>query len=143
MTLEWIRFWITAALLVLGLIAFACAVLGVWRFGYMLNRIHAAGIGDTLGILCIIAGLVISSDSLFDALKLVLLIFFLWFTSPVSTHFLAQAEYYTNEKVTRHVRKGQMKQMGQPEQMDRPEDDTGLQNHQTQMKEGGESHGSR
>ena len=39
-----------------------------------------------------------------DALKLLLLIFFMWFTSPVSTHFVAQVEYFTNEHLEDFVK---------------------------------------
>ncbi|MBQ9612812.1 MAG: monovalent cation/H(+) antiporter subunit G [Lachnospiraceae bacterium] len=103
--LEWIRFGITAILLCIALISFASAVLGAYRFGFVMNRMHAAGIGDTLGLFCVVAATVISSDAILDALKLVLLVFFMWFTSPVSTHFLGQAEYYTNPMLSQFVRK--------------------------------------
>ena len=43
------------------------------------------------------------------------LVFFLWFTSPVSTHFLGQVEYYTNPLLGRHV-----KQTDLPEPADSP-----------------------
>ena len=43
--MEWIRFFITAALLLLGMISFISAVIGVYRFGFVMNRMHAAGIG--------------------------------------------------------------------------------------------------
>lgn len=100
---EWIRFWVTAALLILALLSFASAVIGVWRFGFVMNRMHAAGIGDTLGLLAVIAACVVSSTGLMDALKLILLIVFMWFTSPVSTHFLGQVEYFTNPHLSEEL----------------------------------------
>lgn len=103
--IAWIRFILTAVLLCTALGCFACAVLGAYRFGFVMNRMHAAGIGDSLGLFCVTAALVISSDALLDALKLVLLVFFMWFTSPVSTHFLGQAEYFTNPLLSRFVKK--------------------------------------
>ena len=61
MTAEWIRFWITAACLAAGLSGFGCAVLGVYRFGFVMNRMHAAGIGDTFGLFFTTLGLALSS----------------------------------------------------------------------------------
>ena len=104
MTLEWIRFIVAAVLIVLGLCSFGAAVLGAYRFGYVLNRMHAAGIGDTAGLFLVIASLAVARGLQMDTLKLVVLVFFLWFTSPVSTHFLGQVEYYTNPLLGRHVK---------------------------------------
>ena len=101
--MEWVRFWLTAAVLATALIGFGCAVLGAWRFGFILNRLHAAGIGDTFGIMFVVLSLLIAPGHLMDDLKMVLLVFFMWFSSPVSTHFLGQVEYYTNPDLTKHV----------------------------------------
>ena len=115
MILEWIRFAIAAVLAILGLCSFGSAVLGAYRFGFVLNRMHAAGIGDTAGIFFVIASLAVARGLQMDTLKLVVLVFFLWFTSPVSTHFLGQVEYYTNPLLGRHV-----KQTDLPEPADSP-----------------------
>lgn len=104
MILEWIRFTVAAVLIVLGLCSFGAAVLGAYRFGFVLNRMHAAGIGDTAGIFFVIASLAVARGLQMDTLKLVVLVFFLWFTSPVSAHFLGQVEYYTNPLLGRHVK---------------------------------------
>ena len=109
---EWIIFWITAALLIAALICFSAAVIGAYRFGFSLNRMHAAGIGDTAGIFLVIASLAVARGFEMDTLKLVILVFFLWFTSPVSTHFLGQVEYYTNPVLRNYVKKAEA-----PEQM--------------------------
>jgi len=101
---EWIQFAVTAVFLIFAVLSFAVAVLGVSRFGFVLNRLHSAGIGDTLGILFVVVGLVVATGLNLDALKLLLLIFFMWFTSPVSTHFVAQVEYFTNEHLEDFVK---------------------------------------
>ena len=103
--MEWIRFWISAVLLAAGIFFYISAVIGVCRFGFVMNRMHAAGIGDTLGIFCVIASLAAASGISFASLKLILLVFFMWFTSPVSTHFLGQVEYYTNKKIREYLKK--------------------------------------
>lgn len=102
--MEWIRFGITAMLLVGGVFAFAAAMLGNYRFGYALNRMHAAGIGDSLGVLLVIGSLVISANSGMDMLKLGLLVVFLWSTSPVSSHFLSRIEMGGDREYLRHLR---------------------------------------
>ncbi len=103
MMFEWVRFFVTAALLIFALSAFALEVLGVYRFGFVMNRIHAAGIGDTLGLLCVAAAMMVSRGLSMDMLKMVLIVSFMWFTSPASTHFLSQVEYYTNPRLYDHV----------------------------------------
>ena len=50
--LEWLRFLAGAALLLMGLGIFVIEMIGVFRFHYVLNRMHAAAMGDTLGIGC-------------------------------------------------------------------------------------------
>ncbi len=102
--LEWIRFGVTAFFLLAALVCFAIEVLGLYRFGFVMNRMHAAGVGDTLALFCVIAGLAVASGPRFATLKLFLILLFMWFTSPVSTHFLSQVEYYTNRKLDKYVR---------------------------------------
>ena len=100
---EWIIFIITAILLLMALICFTAAVIGAYRFGYVLNRIHASGIGDSLALLLTTASCVIAAGFSWDAFKLILLTVFMWFTSPASSHFLSQVEYYTDPHLYRHT----------------------------------------
>ncbi len=102
---EWIRFWIVAVILIIGLVFFVLEVVGVFRFGFVLNRMHASGIGDTMGLLCVIVSMMIASGWNFTTLKLLLLILFMWLTSPTSTHFLSIVEMNTNPYVDRYVRR--------------------------------------
>ena len=102
--MEWFRFWLTAALLIFSLFCFTSAVLGTYRFGYALNRIHASGIGDTLGLSAAVAASMIGSGELMTILKMLLIVVFMWFTSPVSAHFLGQIEYYMDRSMEEHTR---------------------------------------
>ena len=45
-----IREIIAAICIVIGLFVFLCSILGIYRFKYALNRMHAAALGDTMGI---------------------------------------------------------------------------------------------
>ncbi len=101
--LEWIRFWIAAIFLTAGLIFFVGAVIGNCRFRYIMNRVHAAGLGDTMGLFFVLLSLIISAEHLLEIGKLMMPLIFLWICSPVSSHFLAQIEYYTNRHFYDHM----------------------------------------
>lgn len=96
MILEWIRFVVSAALLLTGLVFMILAVFGVNRFNRALNRMHAAAMGDTLGILFVIMGLITMRGFSMDSLKLFLVILFFWTASPVSGHMISRLEAMTN-----------------------------------------------
>ena len=100
---EWVRFWLTAAILIAGLGFLATGVIGNCRFYYVMNRIHAAGLGDTMGLLLTVLALAVSADTVSGALRLFLPLLFLWVTSPVSSHFLAQIDYYTDPRLYEHM----------------------------------------
>ncbi len=102
---EWICFWITAAVLVAGLGFFAAGVIGNCRFAFVMNRIHAAGLGDTMGLLLVTVALAASTDGILAVGKLFLPLLFLWITSPIAGHFLGQIEYFTNPKLYDHVKR--------------------------------------
>lgn len=93
---EWIRFIGGAALIVLGLIIFFIEISGVFRFKYVLNRMHAAAMGDTLGLSACIAGLMLMNGWNFTTIKLLCVIAFLWLASPVSSHLIAKLEVTTS-----------------------------------------------
>ena len=78
-----------------GLFVFFTAVLGLFRFDYVLNRMHAAAVGDTLGVFCILIGLILLHGWSLSAAKAVLLLVFLWLTSPVAGHLIAEMEVWT------------------------------------------------
>lgn len=100
---EWIRFWIVAVLLFSGVFCYVMEVIGIFRFGYVLNRMHASGVGDSLAFFLVVLALMIASGWNLTTLKLLLLILFMWLTSPTSTHFLSLVEMNTNPYLDRHV----------------------------------------
>ncbi len=95
--IEWIRFFFGALFLLGGVLIFLIEMVGVFRFRYVLNRMHAAAMGDTLGIACSLIGLMIISGFNFTSLKLFCVIAFLWFSSPTSSHLIARLEVTTDE----------------------------------------------
>ena len=62
--------------------------IGILRMPDVYTRSHAAGITDTLGALLIIAGLAVQSGFTLVTVKLALILLFLLFTSPTSSHAL-------------------------------------------------------
>lgn len=99
--LLWIRFIAGTALIICGIIVFGIELFGVFKFGYVLNRMHAAAMGDTFGIALSMLGLVILYGLNFTSLKMMLVVMFLWFASPVASHMLARFEVATNEELDR------------------------------------------
>ncbi|MDO5521049.1 MAG: monovalent cation/H(+) antiporter subunit G [bacterium] len=103
---EWIRFVIAAIFIIGGVSIAGIATFGVFRFKNVLNRMHAAALLDTLAILMALVGLMFlgnvystTTETVFFILKLVLVIVFLWFASPVASHLISRLEVTTNEKL--------------------------------------------
>ncbi|MDE7007412.1 MAG: monovalent cation/H(+) antiporter subunit G, partial [Lachnospiraceae bacterium] len=88
--IEWVRLLAGGGLLACGLGIFLIELYGVFHFKYVLNRMHAAAMGDTLGISFSLVGLMIFSGWNFTTLKMGLIVVFLWLASPVSSHLLAK-----------------------------------------------------
>ena len=99
MTLQWIRFGFASVLLLGGILAIFTTTVGIYRFNYVLNRIHVAAKCDTLGLLLIISSLVIMTGFNFTSLKYLLIVLFVWVANPVSSHLIAYLEVSTNEDV--------------------------------------------
>lgn len=100
---EWIRFVLSAALIIAGLVVMCLGVIGVYRFKYVLNRMHAAAMNDTMGIGLVMLGLIVISGFTFTSLKLLLVILMLWLSSPVSSHLIGRLEITTNEDISKHM----------------------------------------
>jgi len=91
-----IRIIITFLLMGGGLFVLGVATLGVFRFDYVLNRIHVAAKCDTLGAVLFLSGLAVWVGFNLTALKLILIIVFLWLSNPVAAHLIARTEFRTN-----------------------------------------------
>lgn len=102
--IEYVRFFFVIMFLLSGMSIFFLEIFGVFRFRYLLNRMQIAAMGDTLGISLCITGLMIANGFNFTTAKMVLVIIFLWFASPVSSHMISKLEYITGEKIEEHCR---------------------------------------
>ena len=52
---------VAAVFIIFGLLLFATEIYGVNRFSFVMNRMHAAAIGDTLAMMSCMLGLIIYS----------------------------------------------------------------------------------
>ena len=97
---------------VLNILSWACLLagggfsiiggIGVLRLPDFFTRTHAAGMTDTLGAGLILLGLVLQAGWSLVAAKLVLIFFFIVFTSPTAVHALAQAALHGEQKPILH-----------------------------------------
>jgi multicomponent Na+:H+ antiporter subunit G len=79
------------ALLASGSFLVVVGALGLIRMPDFYTRMHAAGITDTLGADLILLGLMVQAGFSLVTVKLLLIGAFLFFTSPTSTHAIANA----------------------------------------------------
>ena len=100
--IEIIRFIAGTIFLVIGILFFIVEIFGVLHFCYVLNRMHAAAMGDTLGISMSLIGLMIFSGFNFTTLKMAFIVIFLWCASPVASHLIARLEVTTNEELEKY-----------------------------------------
>ena len=110
-----IRMIVAVIFIVFGLLLFAIEIYGVNRFNFIMNRMHAAAIGDTLAMMSCMAGLIIWSGFNFTSLKLLLVVVFLCFSSPVSSHLIMNFEVETNEKANTHYEEKVIEDQGSQE----------------------------
>ena len=96
--LEYLRLIVFAVLLISGLIIQITAVVGVNRFKFAVNRMHPAGMADTLGLLLMALAAIVYAG--FDAvtLKIIFVVGFFWITSPVCSHLIGRLVRETDEK---------------------------------------------
>ena len=76
-----------------GVVALLIGSLGLLRLPDVYCRIHAVGMIDTAGASFIIFGMIIHEGFTLVTVKLVLVGVFLFFTSPIATHAVAQVAY--------------------------------------------------
>lgn len=116
MIFDWIVFALVAIFVLASLFMIFCGVLGVHKYKYVLNRMNAAALIDTLALLFMNIGLVIAtiyryvatgtfnSSSVMTILKIFLIVVVMWLTSPISGHLISKLEYITNEDIEKEIK---------------------------------------
>lgn len=84
--------------LIAGVLLGVTAGIGLVRLPDLFTRMHAAGIGDTLAAGLVVLGLMLQAGFTLNLVKLALIMVFILFTSPTSTHALAKAALHGGVK---------------------------------------------
>ena len=84
---------LSGCFILLGVLALLIGALGLLRLPDVYCRIHAVGMIDTAGASFIILGLVIHEGVSLVTVKLLFIGIFLFFTSPIATHAVAQVAH--------------------------------------------------
>ena len=91
-------------LTVIGLFSFFASTVGLLRFPDFYSRMHAAGKGDTLASLLILLALALYNfhamnlANLLVAIKILLIVVFIFMASPTATHAIIDAGYESGIK---------------------------------------------
>ena len=104
MMAAWVRFGFSAFFAAVGVFAFISGAVGAFRLDYVLSRMHATALADTVGIGAIAISASIAAGVDFVTLKLLFSAAAMVLTSPVSTHMLAELEYRTGDELYKHVK---------------------------------------
>ena len=89
---------VTWACVIAGSVMALIGAIGMIRLPDVFARMHAAGIIDTLGVGLILVGLIFQAGWSAVTIKLVLILVFIFFTTPTATHALAQAALHGGVK---------------------------------------------
>ena len=104
MTINTVTFFFAALLIIAGMAVLAVGIIGIFRIKYVLNRLHAAAMLDSLGLLLISAGVIVIRGFTYDSAKLLMMIALFWIASPVCSHLLVSLESSTNQNLERDAR---------------------------------------
>lgn len=98
------RFILAVLLFALGTAAIVLAIIGVYRFRFVMNRMHSAAVIDALAVLLVLAGLAFASGSMEYIPKLALVLVFLWIGSPIASHMVGRLEITTDESIRDYMK---------------------------------------
>ena len=86
------------ALIIAGVFFTITGAIGLVRLPDVFTRMHGAGMVDTMGIGLILIGLMLHAPSIIVAIKLFLILSFIFFTSPTTCYALARATIHGGVK---------------------------------------------
>lgn len=96
--IDLIRDLLSWAAILSGSLFILVGTLGLLRLPDVFTRLHGIGMTDTLGAGLLILGMLLQTDSWLVAVKLILIVVFLFFTSPTTSHALANAAHHAGLK---------------------------------------------
>jgi len=95
---------IAVFLLIAGTLVFIVSIIGIHRLKYVMNRMHSASLGDTMGLSLIVMGLMVVGIDVFHIFKYLLIIVFFWLSNPIATSMIAKVETLTNKDYEKRMR---------------------------------------
>lgn len=93
---------VSGVFLALGCVLILTGALGILRFPDVYNRLHAAGITETLAAAMLLGALMLQAGWSIALLKLGMILMFMLFTTPSSTHALAKAAWRERARENSH-----------------------------------------
>ena len=96
--LQIFQFSLSAIFMIGGVFFVIAGAVGVLRLPDFYTRMHAAGMTDTLGAEMILFGLMVQAGFSQTSLKLALIAFLLFLTSPTATHAVVGAAHHAKLK---------------------------------------------
>ena len=92
---------VSGVLVISGALLTIVGAYGTLRLPDVYTRLHAASITDTLATFLILAGLAVPSlvaGEWLIAVKLLFVLIFLWFTSPIASYSIGHAAFFAAQK---------------------------------------------
>ena len=80
-----------------GFIFMAVSAVGLFRFPDFYTRLHSTGIGDTLGCMLILAGMMVKLGLKLITIKVMIIPFVLFLTSPMATNLIMNAAVHKHD----------------------------------------------
>ncbi len=84
---------IACLFLLIGVVFITASAIGVLRLPDFYSRLHASGMGETLGLLSAFIGLAIINGINLTTVKLIIIALFIFLANPIGTHMLVRAGY--------------------------------------------------
>ena len=97
MSLSLLQFIAAAVFIIPGVVIMILETFGIFHIKYVLNRMHAAAMGDSLGILLIACGVMICFGLSFATLKILCIVLLFWVAAPTCSHLVTGFEVFTND----------------------------------------------
>lgn len=89
---------IATIFLVVGFFFITASAIGVVRLPDFYSRLHASGMGETLGLLISFIGLAIYEGFNLTSVKLIIICLLVFLANPIGTHILGRVAYKSGHK---------------------------------------------
>ena len=98
-----VQYILYVALMLVGVGFEICALMGVNRFKFSLNRLHSASIGDTMGLAFILLACIVRSGLNVLSIKFAVIFIIMLVTCPMSSHVLSLLVYRTDNDIEKEA----------------------------------------